>query len=64
MDELEMRKAEVEALRNFYISVRTAIISLEKDLYKIAPVLSDEDVKNLEEIIRIVKKRNHQQPMK
>lgn len=56
MDELEMRKAEVEALRNFYISVRTAIISLEKDLYKIAPVLSDEDVKNLEEIIRIVKR--------
>lgn len=55
-DKIKMREAEVEALRNFYISVRTAIISLEKDLYKIAPVLSDKDIKNLEEIIRIVKR--------
>lgn len=56
MDELEMRKAEVEALRNFYKSVRSAIISLEKDIYKIAPVMSEKDIKNIEELIRIVKR--------
>ena len=51
--ELEMRRAEVEALRNYYKKTRTALNDLENTLrmIKAKPFLSDREQKALSELL-------------
>jgi len=53
MDELEMRKAEVEALRGYYQKTKQAISELESTLklIKSKPYLSDREHKALNELL-------------
>ena len=53
MDELEMRKAEVEALRGYYQKTKQAISELESTLklMKSKPYLSDREHKALNELL-------------
>lgn len=53
MDELEMRKAEVEALRGYYQKTKQAVAELESTLklIKSKPYLSDREHKALNELL-------------
>lgn len=53
MDELEMRKAEVEALRGYYQKTKQAVAELESTLKLIRskPYLSDREHKALDELL-------------
>lgn len=53
MDELEMRKAEVEALRGYYQKSKQALSELEEVLrqIKVSPCLSDRQVNAINELL-------------